>query len=74
MLDDCLSLNFRNKFKDSDGNGWIYNWFCVDHVDYELNPRRRDIGYHKIFDEYFNILKKLALLMMDCNFTITPTQ
>lgn len=58
MLEDCLSKKFRNQYKDSYGNGWIYNWFCVDHVDYDLNPRRRDIGYHKIFDEYSKILKK----------------
>ena len=57
MLKDCLSPQFRNKFKDSLGNGWVYNWHCVDHVDYEINPRRRDIGYHNIFDEYNRILK-----------------
>ena len=57
MLSDCLSSKFRNKYKDSLGNGWIYNWHCVDHVDYELNPRRRDIGFHNIFDEYKRILK-----------------
>ncbi len=57
MLQDCLSTEFRNKFKDSAGNGWIYNWHCVDHVDYEINPRRRDMGYHNIFDEYKRILK-----------------
>ena len=37
---------------DSGGNGWIYNWFCVDHVDYDINPRRRDIGFHNVFDHY----------------------
>jgi hypothetical protein len=58
MLEDCLSEKFRSKFKDSNGNGWIYNWHCVDHVDYEYNPRGRDIGYHKIFDKYNSILKK----------------
>ena len=57
MLNDCLSETFRNKFKDSQGNGWIYNWHCVDHIDYEVNPRRRDIGFHNIFDEYKRILK-----------------
>jgi hypothetical protein len=37
---------------DSFGGGWIYNWFCVDHVDYQTNPRRRDVGYHNVFDHY----------------------
>jgi len=52
MLADCLSPDFRNRVPDSAGGGWVYNWFCVDHVDYEVNPRRRDMGYHNVFDHY----------------------
>ena len=52
MLDVMLSRNYRMQMPDVDGNGWIYSWFCVDHVDYLVNPRRRDIGYHNIFDHY----------------------
>lgn len=52
MLADAMSERFRKKIPDSAGGGWVYNWFCVDHVDYEINPRRRDIGYHNIFDHY----------------------
>tara|TARA_B110000858_G_C17806917_1_gene478573 strand:+ start:715 stop:2076 length:1362 start_codon:yes stop_codon:yes gene_type:complete len=58
MLQDCLSEEFRNRFKDSNGSGWVYNWHCVDHIDYEMNPRRRDMGYHNIFDEYKRILNE----------------
>lgn len=52
MLDEALSEEFRNHITDSNDNGWLYNWFCVDHVEYETNPRRRTIGYHEIFDHY----------------------
>ncbi len=52
MLEECLAAGFRDRLLDSDGHGWVYNWFCVDHVDYDANPRRRDIGYHNIFDHY----------------------
>lgn len=52
MLADCMSDRFRRRMLDSVGGGWVYNWFCVDHVDYDSNPRRRDIGYHNIFDHY----------------------
>jgi hypothetical protein len=52
MLADCLSRDFRDRVRDSAGGGWVYNWFCVDHVDYDVNPRRRDIGYHNVFDHY----------------------
>jgi hypothetical protein len=56
MLDRVTSEDFRNKLLDSYGQGWVYNWHCLDHVGYEYNPRRRDIGYHNIFDHYRSIL------------------
>jgi hypothetical protein len=52
MLAEIMSEPFRTQVRDSAGNGWVYNWFCVDHVDYDLNPRRRDMGYHNVFDHY----------------------
>ncbi len=57
MLAEILSESFRNRVTDSEGNGWVYNWFCVDHVDYEVNPRRRDMGYHNVFDHYRSVLR-----------------
>ena len=47
-----------NKVCDSAGGGWVYNWFCVDHVGYGDNPRRRDMGYHNIFDHYDALLRE----------------
>ena len=44
MLERATSQEFRNKTCDSYGQGWIYNWFVLDHVGYDYNPRRRDIG------------------------------
>jgi hypothetical protein len=58
MLAEAFSEAFRNRVRDSEGKGWVYNWFCVDHVDYETNPRRRDMGYHNVFDHYREILRK----------------
>ncbi len=52
MLADCMSAQFRDQLLDSDDKGWLYNWFLVDHVDYDQNPRRRDLGYHNVFDHY----------------------
>lgn len=57
MLDRVMSTQFRYKMKDSAGNGWVFNWHCMDHINYDYNPRRRDIGYHNIYDHYFNRLK-----------------
>lgn len=58
MLEECLSASFRNRIRDSLGGGWVYNWFCVDHVDYETNPRRRDMGFHSIFDHYRRVIRE----------------
>lgn len=52
MLDHIGDAKFRNHTPDSYGGGWIYNWHCVDHVGYTENPRRREVGYHAIFDHY----------------------
>ena len=57
MLDSIMSDDFRNKLLDSYGGGYVFNWHCVDHVGYKYNPRRRDIGYHNIFDHYDSVLK-----------------
>jgi hypothetical protein len=53
MLQKVTSAEFTNKLLDSNGEGWKFNWFCLDHVGFSgENPRRRDIGDHKIFDFY----------------------
>jgi len=52
MLERVMSSQFRRSRCDSFGGGWVYNWFCLDHVRFDYNPRRRDIGYHNIFDHY----------------------
>jgi hypothetical protein len=57
MLRKIFSQSFRNEHKDSFGRNWIFNWHCLDHVGYKHNPRRRDLGYHKIFDHYNRALR-----------------
>lgn len=49
--------DFRRRMPDSFGNGWIFSWFCLDHVGFEgENPRRRDAGHHKVFDRYIDLV------------------
>ena len=59
MLNNIESKKYRNSIKDDFGNGWIFNWFCMDHVNFKSNPRKRVIGYHKIFDFYINRVQNL---------------
>jgi hypothetical protein len=58
MLERIGSREFRYILPDSFGDGWIYNWHCVDHIGYEDNPRRRDIGIHNIFDYYSEFIRR----------------
>lgn len=58
MLEKITAEGFRKKLPDFLGNGWIYNWFCMDHVGFTgENPRKRDEGHHKIFDHYCTMIK-----------------
>ena len=34
MLYDILSENYKKKYQDSYGRGWVFNWHCLDHVGY----------------------------------------
>ena len=52
MLRSALSDDFRRRVVDSASEGWVYSWFCVDHVDYDVNPRQRDVSIHNVFDHY----------------------
>jgi hypothetical protein len=58
MLTAAMAPEFRQRMLDSSGNGWVYNWHCMDHVGYEYNPRRRDMGFHNIFDHYQNMIRQ----------------
>lgn len=61
MLKELLDDNYRKKVVDSYGRGWVYNWFCLDHVGFTgYNPRRRDAGHHNIFDHYQRYYKNVV--------------
>lgn len=58
MLERVMAAKFRTRTKDSFGGGWVYNWFCVDHVGYATNPRDRDLGQFHIHDHYRAMIAK----------------
>jgi hypothetical protein len=72
MLAELMSVPFRTEMRDSRGGGWIYNWFCVDHVDYDENPRRRDMGYHAIFEHYQQALRETGSAQDGLHFHYHP--
>jgi len=52
MLAKISSKNFRKSIVDDIKNEYVLTWHCVDHVNYKFNPRKRTIGYGKIFKFY----------------------
>ncbi len=59
MLEKLNSDEFRIMLTGDTNKKWVFNWFCLDHVGFNgENPRRRDLGDHKIFDKYVNWVKK----------------
>jgi hypothetical protein len=72
MLAKLMHESFRTEVRDSSRSGWVYNWFCVDHVDYEVNPRHRDIGYHNIFEHYQAIIKETGSAQDGLHFHYHP--
>jgi len=56
MLDQITSPDYRRKIVDCNNQGWVFNWFCLDHVGFTVNPRRRDMGFHNIHDHYVELL------------------
>ncbi len=58
MARELMSPSFRQRHSDSEGRGWLYNWFILDHIGFDENPRHRDVGYHNIFDRYLELLSE----------------
>jgi len=52
MHSTFMDAGWRQKLSDADGNPYVVSWFCMDHVGFNYNPRRRVMGYHEIFQYY----------------------
>ncbi len=72
MLEDALSLDFRNQMHDDQGRGWVYNWHILDHVGYQNNPRKKILGYGKIFRLYRDLLHKTNSCNDEINWHFHP--
>lgn len=58
MLDDMMSRQWRGQFIDDFGNPYSFTWFILDFVGFSLNTRRRELGYHALFDHYRNKIEE----------------
>lgn len=52
IMDEALSLNFRQRYADSIGGGYKFSWFIFDQYGFANNPRLKVEGVHCVFDHY----------------------
>jgi hypothetical protein len=72
MLLNCMSVEYRNKMLDDYGNGWTYNWHCMDHAGYRDNPRRKDLGFGNIFKFYKQMIDETNSSQDEINWHYHP--
>ena len=52
--------NFNKSYIDSFGKPLVFTWFILTHAGFTgSNPRKRDLGYNKVFKKYNFYLKKV---------------
>jgi len=61
MHEVFMSKKWRARAKDSLGKPYVASWFCMDHVGFNYNPRRRATGYHEIYKYYDSKIKEYDL-------------
>ncbi len=58
MTSDLFSKEYRGTLKDDFGGDWKITWFCMDHLDYETNPRKKALGHGVIHEYYRELIDK----------------
>jgi hypothetical protein len=72
MVKEISKQEIRSRITDSFGGGWVCTWFCLDLVGFKNNPRKKDMGFHKVFDKYLKIRNKLGLKQDELQFHFHP--
>lgn len=57
MHETVFSPQWRKKMSDSHGKPYVLSWHCMDHVNFENNPRRKSLGFHSVFEHYKDLLR-----------------
>ncbi len=58
MNRELFSDEFRLADRDDFGNGWKISWFCMDHVNYASNPRKKALGFGAIHNYYADLTRR----------------
>jgi hypothetical protein len=60
MHEVFMSDAWRSNLLDTDNQPYVVSWYCMDHVGFNYNPRRRAMGYHEIYKYYQQKIKEFA--------------
>ncbi len=58
MIKNITSNKFRKKTVKKFNSSLKYSWFIIDNVGFKSNPRKKTLGFNKIFDRYEKLLGK----------------
>jgi hypothetical protein len=58
MHETLFSRAFRESFCDDFGSPYRLNWFCLDQVGFDSNPRRRTLGYNITYNRYAELCRQ----------------
>jgi hypothetical protein len=73
QVDKVTTQKFRSSHDDSFGGAWRYSWFVLDHVGFEgVNPRRRSLGHHAVYDQYKRWMRHKNMNMDEINWHYHP--
>lgn len=72
MLDKILSAKFRESLIDDFGGSWVYSWHCLDHLGFKKNPRKKSIGYGRIYKHYQKKLNETKSIRDEINWHFHP--
>jgi len=72
MVKEISKKDVRSRVIDSFGGDWICTWFCLDLTGFKNNPRKKDMGSHKVFDKYSRLKKKLKIKQDELQFHFHP--
>jgi hypothetical protein len=56
MLHGMMAEDWRMRYADDYGNGYVFSWYILDLLGAESNPRRKALGFHAIYEHYRDIL------------------
>lgn len=56
MNETLMNKKWRSKLKDDYNSPYLFNWFILDHIGNNINPRFRTQGYNAIFEIYLRLL------------------